>query len=218
MFDYQAGEKFKLTLIMVGLAGVMAGMFFTVLLLPTPDPTAGRKARAHERWMDNPDVTGGGRYGSAPTRQPQDNGPQGQAPAPVAVAPNAADPNTAQNLIQEWLTYAWDLSAGTAKNSQARAMAYMTPDCASAYRQNVFTPEVAQQIEQSGVKSSFRMDRIYAGGNNPDGSVVVFVEGEQVLSVPSKGSKTRTVKLEYMVKKTQEGLRISGISEGGHRS
>jgi hypothetical protein len=213
MFDYQAGEKFKLTLIMVGLAGVMAGMFFTLLLMPTPEPQQARRARPHAAWMDNPDVTGGR---GAPTQQAF--GQQSAAASPPPAAANSADPNTALNLIQEWLTYAWDLSAGTAKSSQARAMMYMTTDCANAYRQNVFTPEIAQQIEQSGVKSSFRMDRIYAGGNNPDGSVVIFVEGEQVLSVPSKGSKTRLVKLEYMVKKTPDGLRISGISEGGHRS
>jgi hypothetical protein len=213
MFDYQAGEKFKLTLIMVGLAGVMAGMFFTLLLVPTPEPQQARRQRPHSGW-ENPEANGGrggpSQQGSAPQTA--------AAPPPAPTAPNAADPNTALSLIQEWLTYAWDLSAGSAKNSQARAMMYMTPDCANAYRQNVFTPEIAQQIEQSGVKSSFRMDRIYAGGNNPDGSVVVFVEGEQVLSVPSKGSKTRSVKLEYMVKKTSDGLRISGISEGGHRS
>jgi hypothetical protein len=34
MFDYQAGEKYKLTLIMVGFAGLMAGMLFTLVLMP----------------------------------------------------------------------------------------------------------------------------------------------------------------------------------------
>ncbi len=58
MFDYQAGEKYKLTLIMVAIAGVMAGMFFTVLLMPTPEAPQARK-RQHQPWMDNPDVTGG---------------------------------------------------------------------------------------------------------------------------------------------------------------
>jgi len=207
MFDYQAGEKFKLTLIMVGLAGVMAGIFFTLLLLPTPEPQQYRRTRAHSGW-DSPDATG---LIAQQAAQRQAGAP---APAPAALPANAADPNTSLNLIQEWLGYAWDLSAGTAKASQTRAMMYMTTECAKAYRQNVFTPEIAQQIEQSGVKSSFRMDRIYTGGNNADGSVVVFVEGEQVLSVPGKGSKTRSVRLEYMVKKTPDGLRISGISEG----
>jgi hypothetical protein len=218
MFDYQAGEKYKLTLVMVGISGVMAGIFFTLLLMPTPEPQRGR-VRYHAAWMENPDITGRPRIsaaeGNAQLAQQETATQPAQAPAPPS---ERADPNTALSLVQEWLNYAWDLSAGTAKTSQTTAMAYMTPECATAYRQNVFTPEIAQRIEQSGVKSSFRMDSIYVGTNNPDGTVVVFVQGEQVLSVPGKGSKTRSVNLEYMVKKTANGLKISGISEGGNRS
>jgi len=206
MFDYQAGEKFKLTLVMVAVAGVMAGMFFTLLMIPTPEPQS-RRERPHAAWMDNPDVTG------RVSRQPAP-----AAPAPPPVDPNMADPVTALNLVAQWLPLAWDLSAGSAKSSQEKAIMYMTTECANAYRQNIWTPEIAQQIEQSGVKSSFRTDKLVAGGNQADGSVVIFVEGEQVLSVPSKGSKTRPVKLEYLVKKTADGLRIAGISEGGNSS
>jgi hypothetical protein len=231
MFDYQAGEKYKLTLIMVGLSGMMAGIFFTLLLMPTPEPQRVGRVRHHAAWMEDPDVTGRARMSGAEGNSqiaPRDANALHEAAAqreaatqPVQTqAPPAdrADPNTALSLVQEWLNYAWDLSAGSAKTSQATAMAYMTPECAGAYRQNVFTPEIAQRIEQSGVKSSFRMDSIYVGTNNPDGTVVVFVQGEQVLSVPGKGSKTRYVNLEYMVKKTTSGLKISGISEGGHKS
>jgi hypothetical protein len=206
MFDYHAGEKFKLTLVMVAVAGVMAGMFFTLLLMPTPEPQSYR-ARPHAAWMDNPDVTGRASQPQAPV-----------AAAPKAVDPNMADPDTALNLVQQWLPLAWDLSAGSAKASQEKAIMYMTAECANAYRQNIWTPDIAQQIEQSGVKSTFRTDKLVAGGNQADGSVVIFVEGEQVLSVPSKGSKARPVKLEYLVKKTADGLRIAGISEGGHSS
>jgi hypothetical protein len=207
MFDYAAGEKFKLTLIMVAAAGVMAGMFFTLLLMPTPEPQT-RRARPHAAWMDNPDVTG--RAGQSPGL-PSEGMLQGNANP----NPDAADPATAVNLVQQWLPLVWDLSAGSAKASQEKAILYMTTECASAYRQNIWTPEIAQQIEQSGVKSSFKADKLYPGGNQSDGSVVVFVEGEQVLSVPSKGQKVRSVKLEYLVKKTPDGLRIAGISEGG---
>ncbi len=38
MFDYQAGEKYKLTLIMVAIAGLMAGAFFTILFSAGPEP------------------------------------------------------------------------------------------------------------------------------------------------------------------------------------
>ncbi len=208
MFDYQAGEKFKFTLVMVAIAGVMAGMFFTLLLMPTPEPQL-RRARPHAAWMDDPDVTGG---------RASRSGAQSPVAAPIAVNPNLADPDTALNLVQQWLPFAWDLSAGTAQSSQEKAIMYMTTECANAYRRNIWTPEIAHQIEQSGVKSSFRTDRLVASRNQADGSVVIFVEGEQVLSVPSKGSKERPVKLEYLVKKTANGLRIAGISEGGHSS
>lgn len=61
MFDYQAGEKYKLTLIMVGFAGLMAGMLFTMLVMPQPDPRA-MKARKAPAWTKDPDAG----YGRGP--------------------------------------------------------------------------------------------------------------------------------------------------------
>lgn len=210
MFDYQAGEKQKLTLIMVGFVGLMAGMLFTMLVMPPGPPPA--KARAHQRFMDDPDVTGGRgggrRYGAAPAAvaaaQPQ------QAQQPYV----AMDKGAAQSLIQSWLTPAWDLSAGTARASQEQAMAYMTPDCKQAYQQNIWTPEIAKSIEESGLQSTFQLAGISASDQQADGSVVVFVQGMQVLTVPGKGVKQRQVRMEYMVRQTPEGPRIAGISEG----
>lgn len=200
MFDYQAGEKYRLTLIMVGLAGMIAGVFFTVLLMPTPEPA---KARVRPAYMDHPDVSG--MPASAAAAGARAVGPQ------VAMT----DPVVAKALIEQWLPKAWDLSAGSAPNSQRQAMQYMTPECAQAYCENVWTADLAKQIEESGLKSTFTADRVWSGGNQADGSVVVFVDGTQVLSVPGKPGNSRAVKLEYMVKQTPEGLRIAGISEGG---
>jgi hypothetical protein len=210
MFDYQAGEKFKVTLIMVGFAGVMAGMFFTLLLMPTPDAQP-QKHRARPAWMNNPDANGGKMVAGLPAYGSSADANQGrQFPDPGFV-----DPPTAQKLIQGWLPLAWDLSAGSAKGSQEKAIAYMTTECANAYRQNIWTSQLAQQIEQTGIRSTFKADKVSAGPVQGDGSVVVFVEAQQVLTVPNKGSKTRPVRVEYLIKKTPEGLRISGISEGG---
>jgi hypothetical protein len=204
MFDYQAGEKYKITLIMVALAGLMAGAFFTILLSSTSEPAKTSRPRA--AYMDDPDITGNRTAGAAAstyTNQSQMN------PASIA------DPMNSLNLVQDWLPLAWDLSAGTASESQEKAIEYMTEECANAYRQNVWTPEVAQQIDASGIKSSFSANRVAAGNNQADGSVVITVEGKQVLNIPNKGAKTRSVKLEYLVKNTPDGLRIAGISEGG---
>ena len=64
MFDYQAGEKYKLTLIMVALAGMMAGAFFTILLSAGPEPA---RVRPHAAYLDNPDITGGKPIGKSLT-------------------------------------------------------------------------------------------------------------------------------------------------------
>jgi hypothetical protein len=210
MFDYQAGEKFKLTLIMVGVAGLMAGMFFAMLLMPTPEPARHRGA---PRWAADPDVTGravGAPQAYAPGSE--------QAPGPGAAQAQASPPvdqAAGMSLMQSWLPLAWDMSAGSAKQSQEKAITYMTPECAMAYRQNVWTEEIARQIEASGLKSSFRTTSVKSGGNQPDGTMIVYVEGQQILSVPGKGDRVRDVKLEYLVKQTQDGIRVAGISETG---
>jgi len=201
MFDYQAGEKYKLTLIMVALAGVMAGAFFTILLSAGPEQP---KARPHAAYMDSPDITG--------RASPVASNYANQAQNAQASLTNPLD---ALNLVQDWLPLAWDLSAGTASDSQEKAIEYMTDDCAKAYRESVWTSQIAQQIDASGIKSTFSASRVAAGNNQPDGSVVITVEGKQILTIPNKGAKKRSVKLEYLVKNTADGLRIAGISEGG---
>ena len=189
---------------MVGLAGVMAGVFFTVLLCPAPEP-----AMSHRRplppYMRNGDVTGR-----------RDDMAFAPGAAQAAMTPVVkTDPTVARSLIEQWLPLAWDLSAGTAKASQEKAIAYMTSDCASAYRQNIWTEDLSHQIDDSGIKSTFVVHSISQGEDQADGSVVVTVEGTQTLAVPGKGSSERMVKLEYMVRQTDEGMRIAGISEGG---
>lgn len=194
-----------MTLIMVGLAGLLAGIFFTVLLMPSPEPVRRRPVPAY---MRDPDVTG--RVAAMP---PGPGAAEAMTPpaAPVAVA----NPGVARTLIEQWLPLAWDLSSGTAKQSQEKAIAYMTPECADAYRRNIWTADLARQIDEAGIKSSFTTQRVEAGELQADGSVVIFVEGVQVLSVEGRGSSSRPVKLEYLIRQTPEGLRIAGISEGG---
>src|SRR5437762_13651666 len=101
---------------------------------------------------------------------------------PEAPAAVQTDPGTAKTLIERWLPVAWDLSAGTAKASQERAMAYMTPECADAYRKNIWSPDLEKQINESGLQSSFAAQSISVGGTEADGSAVVFVSGTQTLT------------------------------------
>ena len=217
MFDYQAGEKFKLTLLMVGFAGVMAGMFFTMLLMPTPEPE--QRKHAPPKWSSDPDITGRPRLpapiGAAQEAARQGNGAANAAEQQQQQAYAPVDQAAGLSLVESWINLAWDMSANSARQSQEKAIAYMTPDCATAYRQNVWTAEMAKQIEDAGLQSSFKASNVRSGGPQQDGSLVVFVEGQQVLTVPGKGNRIRPVKLEYLLKQTPEGIRIAGISEGG---
>jgi len=213
MFDYSAGEKYRLTLVMVALAGVMAGIFVTMLFMPTPEPP--RRHKAQQRGETDLSRQFGRAPGSAEAYANQ----QQQASEPSVPPVQMTDRLAAQSLVEQWLPLAWDLSAGTAPSSQEKAIGYMTPEAAAAYRQNVWTDQLASQIQQSGIQSQFKASTVEAQPNLNDGSVVVLVDGIQELAVPGKGSTRRQVRLEYLVKQTAEGLRIAGISErGGQQS
>ena len=208
MFDYQAGEKYKITLIMVAIAGLLAGVFFSVLLMPTPEAPSSRRRAQQTAASTNPDVTG--------MRMPSPD-MAAQQPSLTQAGPSVrpTSPIDAQQLVEQWLPSAWDLSAGTARASQQKAIEYMTPECAHSYQQNIWTPQIAQQIEQSGVQSHFVPKEVTAGGLQGDGSVVVTVVGEQSLGVNGQTRKNRAVRVEYLIKNLPEGLRIAGISEVG---
>jgi hypothetical protein len=221
MFDYQAGEKFKMTLIMVGFAGVMAGMLFTMLFMPQNAEPPKRAARP--AWMNNPDTNGGrgAGYHSASRGGPRgsDDGAGREMPAAQQIAASQmTDPQAAVALLTEWLPLAWDLNAGSAGQSQEKAIMYMTPECATAYRQNVWNPDMVKRVQESGLQTTFTVIKMLPGQPQSDGSVVILVEGTQVLTVPGKGSREQPIKYEYLLKQTQDGLRIAGISEGGASS
>lgn len=209
MFDYQAGEKYKLTLIMVAIAGMLAGMFFTVLLMPTPD--AAPKRRQPPAWASNPDVTGRAELPTDPQGAPTQ---AGGAPGPGGAQPIGTDPVQAQTFVANFCRDAWDLSFQSARAAQDRAMSAMTEECKQAYTQNIWTPAIAQQIESSGVQSTFTPSKIEPGQMKSDGSVEVTVVGQQSLGVQGKG-KTRNVNVVYLVKQFPDGMKIAGISEAG---
>src|SRR4051812_14463098 len=109
MFDYQAGEKYKLTLIMVGFAGLMAGMLFTMLVMPQPDTR--KKGRPMPAYMRDPDATGGRGIGPQSAYAGAQNAAANATGAPQQPAGELTDPNMALNLVTSWLPVVWDLSA-----------------------------------------------------------------------------------------------------------
>jgi hypothetical protein len=220
MFDYQAGEKYKLTLIMVGAAGVMAGAFFTLLLSP---PGEAPQQKPHGRGAR------GGAGGGAPAtdavldssqrhhrgmRDQGAGGPGPQSGGPSAAPAEQADKAESRDLVANLLPIIFDFNSVSANRSQEQAMASMTPECATLYRQNVWTAEVAQGVAGASMTSTFTPSMCEAYTSTADGSVVIKVEGEQVLNVQGQ-QRPKHVSMEYLVKKTPQGLKICGISESG---
>lgn len=208
MFDYQAGEKYKMTLIVVGIVGMMAGVTLTVFLSPTAEAPKGRprtKADSH------PDITG---VAPAPGgyQAPNDGG-QPAYPPPVDKA-NMVEAAKATEFVKLWLPLAWDFTDGSATNSQNSAMGYMTPECLASYKESVWNDEMISGITGSGIKSTWQQNVISARPNQPDGSIEIAVEGTQKLLVPGSQPTERKVKFVYLVKKVGVELKIAGINEG----
>src|SRR5262249_48694572 len=124
MFDYQAGEKYRLTLIMVGVAGLIAGMFIVLLLMPSPEPSARRHGGGgmSERVMTNPDITGHREGGSSFGSPAQSTGGAEQQAGSMPSGAAYVDRAAAQQFMSAWLPRVWDLSAGSAASNQAEAL------------------------------------------------------------------------------------------------
>jgi hypothetical protein len=211
MFDYQAGEKYKLTLIMVGAAGVMAGAFFTLLLSPPAEPP--HKDRRATKISNDPDMNGTPRMPHG--RGMRDNGvPRYPDGTPMSSAPPqaTADKTESKNLVMTMLPLAFDFNSTSANRSQELAMAYMTPECANNYRTSVWTPEIAQSVAGAAMTSSFNTTVCEPYTSTEDGSVVIKVEGEQVLVLQGQ-QRPKHVSMEILVKKTNQGLKVAGISD-----
>jgi hypothetical protein len=219
MFDYQAGEKYKLTLIMVAVAGLLAGIFFTMLLMPSEAPASRRRAPL-TRAQSDPDVTGGSRFASAQVAANMLQAAGALPSAPGSVGPGSAPPanpvDRAQipNFMSTWLPRVWDLGAETASNAQEWAIAQMTPNCAAAYRHNIWTEALAKQVQGSGLQSAFVISTVEPGEAMQDGSCEVKVKGIQTLSAANGQQKQRVINVVYMVVQTPEGMKIAGISDG----
>lgn len=209
MFDYQAGERYKLTLIMVGAVGVIAGIFLMIIVAPPSE--APRKKRPMSRSSYDPDVTGIPRSlgGGAPGGLTE----YGAAPTQGAAAVNSADGDAAKDFVRAFASNSFDFTASTAASSQQKAMSMMSPETASNYQANVWGP-VASQVTGSGVTTQFTPSMISTGQANPDGSIVIFLQGQLALNAADGHIEQKAVNMEYLVQKMPDGsMRISGIQE-----
>jgi len=214
MFDYQAGEKQKLLLIMTAVSGVIAGAFFTLLLSPPAEAPQKQSRGGGSRRMQN--MERGTAQSLVPLRSinggMRDNGTQANQPP----AADMVEGGAAQSMVQGLLQYMWDFNSSTANQSQEQAIANMTPECAQVYRLNVWTPEIAQKVAAAGMTSSFTPQSCQFVTNNPDGTAVVKIQGQQILVLQGQPTPPKMVIMEYLVKRTPSGLKICGISESGN--
>ncbi len=212
MFDYQAGEKYKLTMIMVGMTGVIVGSALTLFLAAPGDAPKARRGHGSAR-PQNYEGRGGSLRASGGAGPP---GAGAGMEVPQAPPSEQVDKGAAQALVQGFLPLTWDFNSTTANRSQEQAMNMMTADCAQNYKLNVWTPDIAQAVTGAGMTSSFQPSACEAITTDVDGSVVIKVEGEQILNLQGQPPKPKHVSMEYLVKKTPSGLRVSGISESGN--
>jgi len=206
MFDYQAGEKYKLTLIMVAVTGIIVGAALT-LFVSAPGEAPPQR-RGHGGRPSNYEGRGAGLRSAGAGRGAMESPPPPQV--------EQVDKGAAQALVQGFLPLTWDFNSTTASRSQEQAMNMMTPDCAQNYKLNVWTADIAQAVTGAGMTSSFQPSSCQAITTDVDGSVVVKVEGEQILNLQGQPPKPKHVIMEYLVKKTPGGLKVSGISESGN--
>jgi hypothetical protein len=212
VFDYNAGEKYRLTLVMTAVAGIMAGAFFTMLLATSSSPPPQRR----QAQASSQEPASSVRYGAPPQGMAAAVAPTTAASA-TGAQPSAAaiDPKDAKDLIQQWLPLAWDLSAGTAAQDQDVAMRYMTPECAQSYRNTIWTPDLAKQIDEAGLRSSFDVNAISEPVIQGDGSAVIDVAGTQTITAANGQTSQRQVRLEYSLIDTPAGPRIASFKESG---
>lgn len=210
MFDYQAGERYKLTLIFVGIAGLMAGVFFTLLLGSTgepPRPQRGRGARGQSAMIP----PGSGKM-RGNTYQQQQQQQQLQPTGPQNAS--EVDSTAARDLIHNFAPLSFDMSAATCDASQAQAIQMMTPEFANTYRATIWTPELSRLVKESGVQSSFTLRTVQALQANADGSIAVRISGTKLLTKMDGESQSNEVNMEYLCQKDTNGqFKVAGIKD-----
>jgi hypothetical protein len=144
--------------------------------------------------------------GPAATEQTQasSQSPQG------STAQASVEPSLATDFIKWWLAMAMDYSAQTANQNHQQALGWMSQEAAQQFQSIYWTPDMANGIADGRIVAAFQPTSIRAEALNPDGSVVVGVNGTYV--VQSSGQPVPyQVKAEFLVRRAQDGLRVAGV-------
>lgn len=143
---------------------------------------------------------------STPSSAPTPADTQNQAPA----ATGSLDPALATDFLKLWMASAFDYSQTTANQSHERAFSWMTPEAQQTFRTSFWTPEVAGGIGNGTLSASFKPGNIQAEAINPDGSVVIGVNG--IISLNNGGQEhVQELQTDFLVRRVEDGLRVAGI-------
>lgn len=142
--------------------------------------------------------------------QAQQEQPTAAAQQQAAQAEQLEEAKLAKEFVHWWLGGAMDYSQATCQKSHADAFKWMNPEALDVFKANFWTPEMEQAFSTGSLVASFQPSAIEPKAINPDGSVVVSVDGTLVMQMGAQPT-TQRVLTDYLVKKDKGNMRIAAI-------
>lgn len=161
---------------------------------------------------EGPPANGQQAHAQAQGQHPQDGSAaqQQQASQQQAQKQQMEEATLARDFVHWWLTGAMDYSAATCQKSHADAFKWMNPEALDVFKANFWTPEMEQAFSTGILVASFQPSAIEAKAINPDGSIVVSVDGTLVMQMGGQPT-TQPVQTDYLVKKEKGNMRIAAM-------
>jgi hypothetical protein len=119
-------------------------------------------------------------------------------------------PELATQFIKWWLTGAMDYNAQTAGPSHNQASAWMTPETISLFQSTFWAPDIANNVASGRLSGTFQPNIVKACAINPDGSIVVSVDGTLALQADGQ-PVNQPFQTDFLVRQAKEGLRVAGF-------
>jgi hypothetical protein len=122
------------------------------------------------------------------------------------------EPSLAVDFVKWWMKAAMDYSQQSAAQSHEAASNWMSPESYRSFTEAFWTADLAEQINSGATVGAFQPIAVQAEAINPDHSVVVGLTGTLVLHSANGRPNSHQVKIDVLVRKSDTGLRITGIN------
>lgn len=142
--------------------------------------------------------------------QPQESPGAQQQQAAQAHSMQLEEAKLAKEFVHWWLSGAMDYSAATCQKSHAEMFKWMNPEAKEVFKANFWTPEMEQAFSTGTLVAHFQPSTIEPKAINPDGSIVVGVDGSLVMQIGAQPT-TQRILTDYLVKKEDGNMRIAAI-------